>query len=234
MRNTLNDFKNSFEMRFNQQSILDLGEDSVRYDFFVALMNNYNLQPHEIQVEFPINSNAFTSNPHPNAKRGENPQVDLYCPHPNKALTAEFGLFKRNSNPNSSINATEKVFKMLNDMLRLALNKIYHENESFFICIADSTILGLQMRNNILPAFPAELYSFNYNNINTWIKNIKSANSNFDSRFVDKANILGISIQAKLIFNEKILNPPAPLDITNNFLTKALVYKIECKTNANN
>ena len=45
MINTFNEFKTNFERRFNLQSILDLGEDSVRYDFFISFMNNNNLQP---------------------------------------------------------------------------------------------------------------------------------------------------------------------------------------------
>jgi hypothetical protein len=226
MINTFNDFKSNFENRFNQQSILNLGEDSVRYDFFISFMNNYKLEPYDIQVEFPINPNAFTPNLNPNSKRKENPQIDLYCMHPIKVITAEFGLFKRNGNPDGIVNSSEKIFKMLNDMLRLSLNKIYVPNESFFICVADSTILGTQMRNNILPAFPSALYSFDYNDINNWVNTIKSAESKFDSRFVHKANQLGLTINAELIYNQAILNPGPPLSITNNLETRVLVYKI--------
>ena len=229
MINTFNEFKMNFERRFNLQSILDLGEDSVRYDFFIALMNNNNLQAHDIQVEYPIQNNSFVSNLNPNSKRQENPQIDLLCSHPNKVMTAEFGIFKRNSNPNGSVNVTEKVFKMLNDMLRLSLNQIYYPNESFFICVADSKILGAQMRNNILPAFPATGYSFNYLDINTWIRDLKSAETIFDKRFVDKANILQLSINAELIFNEIIQNPDQSLLTTNNLETRALDYKINGK-----
>ena len=226
MINTFNAFKMNFERRFNLQSILDLGEDSVRYDFFIALMNSNNLQSHDIQVESPIHNNSFVSNLNPNSKRQENPQIDLFCKLPHNLMTAEFGLFKRNSNPNGSVNATEKVFKMLNDMLRLSLNQIYNPNESFFICVADSKILGAQMRNNILAAFPAVGYSFNYMDINTWIKDLKSAEAIFDKRFVEKANTLQIAITAELIFNERIQNPGQPLLATNNLETRALVYKI--------
>jgi hypothetical protein len=237
MTNTFNEFKRNFENRFNLQSILDLGEDSVRYDFFIAFMNNNNLQPYDIQVEYPINPNAFVSNLHPNSKRKENPQIDLFCNHPNKVITAEFGLFKRNSNPNGQVNAPEKVFKMLNDMLRLSLNQIFNHNEAFFVCVADSKILGKQMRNNILPAFPAATYVFNHVDINTWIRNLKSAESIFDKRFVDKANILQLSINAELIFNQRIQNPAQPLaaanlntfPATNNLETRTLVYKITGK-----
>lgn len=234
MTNTFIEFKRNFENRFNLQSILDLGEDSVRYDFFIAFMNNNNLQPCDIQVEYPINPNAFVSNPNPNSKRKENPQIDLFCNHPDTAITAEFGLFKRNSNPNSPVNASEKVFKMLNDMLRLSLNQIFNSNEAFFICVADSKILGKKMRKNILPDFPAANYVFNHIDINTWIRNLKSARSSFDKRFVNKANVLQLSINAELVFNQRIENPAQPeleanlnaFPATNNLETRVLIYRI--------
>jgi len=226
MISTFNEFKANFERRFNLQSILDLGEDSVRYDFFIAFMNNNNLHPHDIQVEYPINPNAFVSNRHPNSKRKENPQIDLYCSHPNKIITAEFGLFKRNSNPNGSVNTPEKVFKMLNDMLRLSLNQLYCPNESYFVCVADGKILNAQMRNNILPVFPSLNYTFTYLDINTWINDLKSAEIVFDKRFVEKANLLQLSINAELVFNQQIRNPVQTLSKTNNLETRTLVYKI--------
>ena len=123
-----------------------------------------------------------------------------------------------------------KPGKMLNDMLRLSLNKLYYPNESYFVCVADSKILGAQMRNNILPAFPAPIYSFNYLDINTWINNLKSAKVVFDKRFVDKANILQLSIKAELVFNQQIQNPPQPLLVTNNLETRSLIYKIDGTT----
>ncbi len=227
MINTFNNFKENFEKRFNQQSILNLGEDSVRYDFFIAFMKNHNLLPHDIQIEYPINQNAYINNRHPNAKRPKNPQIDFFCMHPNKIITAEFALFKRNSKPDSSIKTTENVFKMLNDMLRLALNKIYSPNESYFICVADSKILGAQMQNNVLPAFPSHLYSFNYNDINNWIHNIDSAKKCFDEKFVEKANEIGLSITASLIYNEAVLNPTQHLGLINNLETRVIVYKIK-------
>jgi len=223
----LNDFKLKFERRFNGQSILNLGEDSIRYDFFIALMNGFKLESHHIQVEYPIHKKAFESARNPNSKRNENPQVDLYYSQGNTSLTAEFGLFKRNSNEQGSINATEKNFKMLNDMLRLSLNKIYFPNDSYFICVADSKILGAKFRGDILPPFPAQDYVFDYKDLNNWIQSLKSANTVFDKRFVAKANELKHSIKAKLIYNERILNPAQGLMPENNLETRIVAYKIE-------
>lgn len=78
----------------------------------------------------------------------------------------------------------------------------------------------------ISPNPPSPLYTFDYNDINNWLRNIKSAKSKFDSRFVHKANQLRLTISAELIYNQAILNPGAPLNITNNLETRVLVYKI--------
>ena len=225
MNNTLINFKNKFETRFNSQSILNLGEDSVRYDFFISLMEENNLRPHHIQVEYPVNPNSYIPRNHINSKRNENPQIDLYAELEGNTITAEFGLFKRNSNIEAAINTTEKQFKLLNDILRLSLNKIYLPNDAYFICIADSKIIGAQMRGNILPAFPALEYNFNWLNINNWISNIDSAKSVFDHRFVEKATLIQLEISSELVFNEIITSP---IDIPENTLqTRALIYKIK-------
>lgn len=229
MLKNLDEFKTNFENRFNLYSILDLGEDSVRYDFFISFMNSYGLQPHDIQMEYPVHPMSYLPNNNPNSKREENPQIDLFCSHPNKIITAEFGLFKRNSNPDSSINETEKVFKMLNDMLRLSLNKINFPSDPYFVCIADSKILGKQMRKVVLPPFPSLIYSFDYSDINEWIIKSKSAKSIFDPRFSAKAAELKLSVNAKLIFNQRLNNPTQI--VTNNLETRVLVYKIDAKIN---
>jgi hypothetical protein len=227
MNSILNNFKTRFEKRFKEQSILNLGEDSVRYDFFTALMYGLKVDSHRIQVEFPINQLAFVSTPNPNSKRNENPQIDLFLAQENINLSAEFGLFKRNSNLEGSINTTEKVFKMLNDMLRLSLNSFYQPNEAYFICVADSKILGAQMRDIALPQFPAEFYSFDYQDLNDWIRLLKSADSAFDKRFVSKANMLEHRIEAELIYNEQIENPTFEVIPENILETRVIAYRIE-------
>jgi hypothetical protein len=220
-------FRTNFENRFNSQSILNLGEDSVRYDFFISIMNELNLLPHEIHLEYPINNNAYLKNNTQNAKRKENPQIDLAITLENKSFSAEFGLFKRNSNPESSINVTEKCFKMFNDMLRLALNSFFTPNRSYFICIADSKMLGKKIRDINIPPFPSKQYSFSPSDIIEWRNTIKSANKAFDTRFVNRANELNVGIKANLIFNELITNKMKETLPDNCLETRVLIYQVE-------
>lgn len=219
-------FKDKFEQRFNKYSILNIGEDSVRYDFFTALMEVKKLQSHQIQVEYPIHDDAYIKRNTKNSKRHENPQIDLYCELEDTKITVEFGLFKRNSNPKGNINITGKQFKMLNDFLRLSLNKIYQNNESYFICVADAKILDKKMEYDVLPKFPSENYSFDYIKIKDWIDNSRTAESTFDDRFFQKAVKLKLGIKATKIFDES-LNRPAMIS-DNDLETRILVYKIEC------
>ena len=66
--------KENFEERFKRISILELGEDSLKYDFFSALMEKHKLKSYQIQLEYPINKEAFESKIHKNSKRKENPK----------------------------------------------------------------------------------------------------------------------------------------------------------------
>ena len=50
----LNRFKELFTERCDRIPLLNLGEDSVRYDFFIALSEVEKLKPCEIQIEVPI------------------------------------------------------------------------------------------------------------------------------------------------------------------------------------
>ena len=220
-----NEFKNNFERRFQKQSILDLGEDSLRYDFFVALMNVFSLKSHDIQVEVPIHKETFIERNTPGSKRKESPQIDLFSKIGDRGITVEFGIFKRNSNINASINQTESVFKILNDMLRLSLNQNYTDCDAYFVCVADEKLIGKKLRGNMFPAFPPQKYEFNHSNIESWVQSIKSAESKFDDRFFPKASELRLLINASLIYDEKILNPT---NISSNSLeTRIIVYKVE-------
>ena len=232
MIQTFNNFRDKFQERFNRNSILNLGEDSVRYDFFIGLMETKNLQTYQIQVEHPIHPGAYIPRQALNAKRNENPQIDLFLNTPELKITCEFGLFKRDSNLNGNANTTEKQFKLINDLLRLSLNKVFIDNKAYFICVADASILGAQMRGNVLPQFPADNYNFDYLDLNNWIQNIKSAEKKIDQRFIEKANQIQLSINAELFYNQPLINP---IDIADNLLeTRILIYRIKEEKTAHN
>lgn len=229
MKITFVRFKENFEKRFQEYSILDLGEDSVRYDFFDSIISNCNLKSHQIQLEFPIPLDLYNSNPNPNSKRPENPQLDLYISTEEIKLIAEFAIFKRNSNINGPINSSEKLFKMFNDFLRLGNSLTLFKGEAYFVCVADSKILGAKLRNSIYEPFPAQSYNLLPADLELLTQLYKSS-SKIDNRFLSKSKELGVNIKAELIFNERILGPTdmqkTRASQDNILETRVVVYKV--------
>lgn len=217
--------KENFEERFKSISILELGEDSLRYDFFSALMEIHNLKSYQIHLEYPINKDAFESKIHINSKRKENPQMDLFSPKSFNPLIVEFGLFKRNSNIKGGVNPTEKLFKIFNDLIRLVLVKQFIQNGiAYFVCFADQKFLNYQLKgkNSLSVIFPSETYEFDSFQISKWIENYKSAQNSFDIRFVEKIKNKDLKIKSELVFNELLSS-----DIDDNILeSRILIYKI--------
>jgi hypothetical protein len=185
-----------------------------------------NLDSFQIQLEYPINRNAFESNLHINSKRKENPQIDLYSPNSFAPLIVEFGMFKRNSNLEGSINRTEKIFKMFNDMIRLKLSKRYiNSSIAYFVCLTDEKFLNYKLGGKKCSSqiFPASNYMFDIDDINCWLDNFKSTKKAIDLRFVQKIRVNNITIKANLVYNELITS-----DIIDNQLqTRLIIYKIE-------
>lgn len=210
-------FKELYEKRFQSVPVMDMGEDSVRYDFFLALKEIKNLNSWDIQLEYPINKKSFVERNNINRKRNEKPQVDLLVNKENFNIVCEFGLFRQNSNLNGSINKTDRLFKMLNDFLRLKMHGYFSESTCYFICVADKKMLKHQLRNKKLKPFPSKDYEFNYNKL---IEIIGETKNELDIRFVEKFKELNLTLKAELIFDKNIFS-----DI-NTLETKILVWKI--------
>src|SRR5699024_748807 len=84
------------------------------------------------------------------AKRKEKPMLDLIYDNQRTNICAEFALFRQNSNNEGTINKTARTVKMLNDMIRLALEAHYSQRRGYFICVADKKMIGHQLRNKIV------------------------------------------------------------------------------------
>jgi hypothetical protein len=121
MEQVFKKFHELFTERYAKQSVLQMGEDTVRYDFFRAVIDELKIENWEMNVEFPVVDKAYVSNLNEKSKRKESPVIDLFINSENEKSIYEFGFFRKNSVDNSSINVTEKTFKMFNDFLRLAL-----------------------------------------------------------------------------------------------------------------
>ena len=193
-------YKENLTERCEKIKLLDLGEDSIRYDFFIALTEIEQLRHSDIQLEYAINKSAFKERLNTNSKRKEKPQIDLVVETPHLKLNFEFGLFRQNSNEKGNINKTARTVKMLNDMIRLALDSYFTEREAYFVCVADDKMLRHQLQSKILEKFPAN-YQINKDLIEMQKRN---KTSDFDDRFLSVFYNLDLEIMSKIVFNEEI------------------------------
>lgn len=191
-------YKNLLEERLNRKPLLLIGEDSIRYDFFASLIEIYGFRPSQIQIEVPINSQTFIPAREKISFRNEKPLIDLVVDEPELKLSAEFGLFRQNSNEEGTINKTARLVKMLNDMIRVSLEAHFTGTTGVFICVADHKMIGHQIRSNIVERFPS-----NYRITNDIINHQLTQRTNkFDKRFLKVFQPLNREISSRLIVNE--------------------------------
>ncbi|WP_281296936.1 hypothetical protein [Flavobacterium limnophilum] len=193
-------YKKLFTQRCHNIPLLEIGEDSVRYDFFIASTEVKNLKNYEIVLESAISSQAYIPRQvSPNTLRKQKPKMDIVIDKLN--ICAEFGLFRQNSNEEGTINKTNRLIKTLNDMIRLGLESNFTKRNAYFICVADSKMLRHQLQSKSLGPFPSD-YQINLDLVNELC--LKKT-SDFDRRFINKMQELNLSFNAKLIFNEEII-----------------------------
>ncbi|MGL2965894.1 hypothetical protein [Flavobacterium sp. XGLA_31] len=212
-------FKELFDQRCNLYPLLNFGEDSVRYDFFSALTEIMKFQPWQVQLEYAMNKDAYNLRGNLKSKRKEKPMLDLIVNEKGINFCIEFALFRQNSNDESGINVTERTIKMINDMLRLALEAHYSNREAYFICVADDKMLGHRLRSKALGRFPSS-----YEIDNSTIEEIsKLTSGELDSRFTSKFLTHKSKIKSKLIFNEKVVGKKIKIE------TRILIWKVKMK-----
>ena len=221
MQEVFNRFKELFEKRYSLISVLDLGEDSIRYDFFLALKETKNLEPWQIQLEYPLHKQSYIPRKDAKSKRNENPQIDLFFDDGNLKVLAEFGFFRKNSNDNGSISVTENIFKMFNDFIRMALHSTESKADSYFVCVADSKMLDTGFtKYSGFKNFPANEYKIDTEILDELLTSYKSARDKIDIRFLQKMQEQKIKIKADNIYEENISSK------INPFETKIIVWKV--------
>ena len=194
--------------------LLKIGEDSIRYDFFIAISKMESLKPYEIKLECAMDKKTYIPRNNSKATRKENPQMDLVIDKNN--ICVEFGLFRQNSNVKANINKTFRLIKMLNDMIRLGLETHYTKRKGYFICVADSKMLNHQLKSKAFNKFPSD-YIISKDAID---KVSKLKISNLDTRFIKKMNELKLSFKANIIYDEEIKAKKI------NLHTRVLIWKI--------
>lgn len=211
-------YKKLLEERLDKKYLLSLGEDSIRYDFFAALLEVYKFRPSQIQLEVAINPQTFIPAKEKISYRNEKPLIDLVVMEEQLRISAEFGLFRQNSNDEGSINKTNRLVKMLNDMIRVSLESHFTQTIGLFICVADSKMLGHQLRSKIVGRFPCPEYIITNDIINY---QLQQKTNNFDKRFLKIFQPMEKEIKGQLIFNELLQAEK----VTNE--TRILIWKIE-------
>lgn len=216
MQNLFQNYKKLLEERLGRKPLLSIGEDSIRYDFFVSLMETYKFRASQIQIEVPINHQCFIPAKEKISYRNEKPLIDLVVDEEDFKISVEFGLFRQNSNEKGSIDKTARLVKLLNDMVRVALESYFTKTRGLFICVADSKMLGHQIRSKIVNRFPADYIITN----NIIDHQLQQKTNKFDKRFLNVFQPLNRSIESRLIYNETL---------TANYIekeTKLLVWDI--------
>lgn len=210
-------FENLLNDRLKKIDLLYIGEDSVRYDFFVAISEIEKLLPSDIVLEYPIIDNAYIKRNNAKSKRNEKPLIDLVIDKGEIKLSIEFGLFRQNSNANGTINKTTRTTKMINDMIRVGLDSYYTNREAYFICLADEKMLGHQLRSKLTGKFPSE-----YIITKKTIKSLQRLKANkFDIRFINAFIKLGRILKSSIIFDTELKTNESGKEV------KVIIWKIE-------
>lgn len=216
MEEVLKVYKKLFTERCDNIPLLDMGEDSIRYDFFIAISKVMNLRNYDIMLESAISKEAYIPRVlSPRTMRKQKPKMDMVIDKLD--FCAEFGLFKQNSNEEGTIDKTDRLIKTLNDMIRLGIVSKLTGRNAYFICVADSKMLGHQLQTKRLKQFPD-----NYIITSDLVDELKlMRTTKFDSRFTDKMKELNLSFSSNLIFNEIIMAKKI------NFETRLLVWQVK-------
>lgn len=195
-------------------SFTSFGEDSVRYDFYIALMRHYGLDPHQIILEQPIPPSQFEQRLREGVRgRGrheDKPEFDLRV-DPNgqldQGLIIEFGYFRA---PEFASNQDKpgKHGKLLNELFRLALLKnfpLYHNYKCLFVCVTDSEMINYGARGVQGPqALPIQ---DNYILDDTFLNRLSdTSRSKIQERFYNKSRELNIVPSAQRVI---MINNPA-------------------------
>lgn len=219
MQELFQNYKTLLEERLDTKPLLSIGEDSIRYDFFISLMDTYKFRASQIHIEVPINHQCFIPAKEKISFRNEKPLIDLVVDEKDFKLSVEFGLFRQNSNENGTINKTARLVKLLNDMVRVSLESHFNNTNGLFICVADSKMLGHQIRSGIVDRFPADYLITN----DIIDYQLQQRTNKFDKRFLNVFRPLNRSIESRLVYNETL---------TANHIekeTKLLVWDVRLK-----
>lgn len=161
-----------------------LGEGSIRYDFFAALMETYHFRPCQIHLEVPLNPQTFILSKEKISFRKKKPLIDLVVLEPDLHLSVEFGLFRQNSNEDGTINQTAH----------------FTSSVGLFVCVADHKMIGHRLENGYFRPFPCD-YEISNEFINY---QLTTRTNKFDKRFLNVFQPFNKRIISRLFVEEEL------------------------------
>ncbi len=206
------------------KNLYAFGEDSIRYDFYHAALNLFNLTPSDIILEQALPSSLFTAKERDitmRTKQGrslEKPEFDLRI-DPIKqlqsGLLAEFAFFRSTETAHHQAKS-QRHGKLMNEMFRLALLKSYKNDNGEFIykdfskfrclliCVTDSEMIDYGYNDRGPRAIPIQA---KYELSEDYLKKFpKTITGSIDDKFLSKAKTLKIVPVATRIYE---FNEPA-------------------------
>lgn len=191
-----------FSERLNILPLLEIREDSIRYDLFATIMEVYGIPTWHMHLERSMHPNSYAPRVDPRRKRKENRLLDLVVEDGAHNCCFEFGLFRQSSNPDGTIDRTAKTGKLINDLVRLTLEGHLAQRESYLIGVADDKMIGHQLQTKLLDAFPAN-YAIDAALLGRLCEG-KTFNEQIDAGLKARFEQNGSSFDAFILFNEPL------------------------------
>ncbi|MBC8266303.1 MAG: hypothetical protein H8E84_04995 [Flavobacteriales bacterium] len=202
-------------LEYHQYDFTAFGEDSIRYDFFYAIMNEFKKKPHEIILEQTIPEALYNQTPRgENLGRGrhtDSPEYDMRVDiKNNQGFLIEFAYFR--TPKNATQDRSSKHGKLLNDIYRLALLKSFtnpdgntqyknfNKYKCLFICVTDNEMIEYGHNKRGRKTLPIQ---DEYHNISDEFLALlsKTTNDVIQERFRTKVSDLNLEINAKRMFS---------------------------------
>jgi hypothetical protein len=210
MKKLISEFEKLFTERIEHfENFNSFGEDGIRYDFFNAVMNTYNIKPYQLQLEYPIPNTQFENKVNKETTgRGRHefkPEVDLLIkPYENlqDGMIVEFAYFRKPEKAQNQ-DKTGKHGKILNEIFRLALMKNFEEFKDYkcyLICVTDDEMINYA-KEGTRGATPIGIQDEYILSNDFLMKFKKTAYDKIDEKFKNQIVKLEITPTAKRIFN---------------------------------
>jgi len=209
MEELFNRFKNLIELRLNHHGSFDsFGEDSIRYDFYISLMELYNIPPHKIILEQAIPNSQFIQTIRnrellAQGRHTDKPEFDLRVDandYLENGLLVEFAYFR--TPKIGKVDTSGSHGKILNEIHRLSLLKQFRNIENdrnyndfsnykcLLICVTDHVMLNYgQGTRGRRPLLIQDEYYLNNTNIELYAPIIRNK---IQKKFRDKIIQLNI------------------------------------------